>query len=207
IMQALGTQPEVRVAVTSVQLSGQDGLLICSDGLSNKVTEQEMLQVVRQASDLGAACKELVEIANNRGGEDNITVIVARFDGDALSTGTSIDGSVRAVNEDFFSEEALSAIGQLPAPAPIAGDRSTDQTPAAAEADPQAATERNDSGDVDATDLELHESRAAGRRLDYHFILIFALISFLLLAAAAYLFYTYYLKQPAQPLPVTEPVG
>lgn len=208
IMQALGTQPEVRVTVTSVQLSSRDGLLVCSDGLSNKVADHEMLEAVRQSPDLGAACKRLVEMANERGGEDNITVIIARFDGERLTEGDSIDGSVRAISEDFFSEEAMSSIsGQMnaaAAPAPAAEGASTTITapvvgPGETESSlssPAVESETPEPGDPG-------ESKPHPRsRMSYNAILFLALISLLLLAVAGYLFWVYYLKQPAEPLPV-----
>jgi serine/threonine protein phosphatase PrpC len=202
IMQALGTQPEVRVTVTSVQLSSQDGLLLCSDGLSNKVTENEMLETVRGASDLGAACTRLVDMANERGGEDNITVIIARFDGDALTAGDSIDGSVRAVNEDFFSEEAMSAIGSQ-----MAAASTSPSSPGPVEAETEGASLSPPPGS-DSPEAKTREpvdepesSSYRSRRMDYNSILIAVLISLLLIAVLVYFFYVYYLKQPAEPIP------
>jgi PPM family protein phosphatase len=211
IMQALGTQPEVRVTVTAVELSAQDGLLLCSDGLSNKVTEGEMLETVRGASDLGAACVRLVEMANERGGEDNITVIIARFDGDSLTAGESIDGSVRAVNEDFFSEEAMSAIGgQLTAAA--------SSSPAAEEVVPTAppdvfvldGTEAlppdipGESDTSEAPDALVQEKSPShsSQRMNYNSILIAVLISLLLIAVLVYFYYVYFMKQPAETIPI-----
>jgi hypothetical protein len=57
--------------------------------------------------DLTEACRTLVDKANERGGEDNITVIIARFDGEALysaSESNSITGSFRALNKGFSSD-------------------------------------------------------------------------------------------------------
>lgn len=112
IMQALGTQPTVKVALTAVELCRNDGLLICSDGLSNKIQAAEMRETAQSSSDLTAACRRLVEIANERGGEDNITVIIARFDGEALQTGTdssSITGSFKSINQDYYSDRGQAA--------------------------------------------------------------------------------------------------
>ena len=206
IMQALGTQPEVRVTVTSVQLSSQDGLLLCSDGLSNKVTENEMLETVRGASDLGQACTRLVDMANERGGEDNITVIIARFDGDALTAGESIDGSVRAVNEDFFSEEAMSAIGsQMSAATTSPSSAGAVDSTGAQEnegASPGATTDRDLPEAESQEPVDESESRSSrSRRMDYNSILIAVLISLLLIAVLVYFFYVYYMKQPAEPIP------
>jgi len=83
-MQALGTQPNVKVAMTTVWLCRGDCLLLCSDGLSNKLGPDEMKQVVEQTSDLKSACRAMIGAANERGGEDNITVVLARITGDDL---------------------------------------------------------------------------------------------------------------------------
>ena len=210
IMQALGTQPEVRVTVVSVELSSQDGLLLCSDGLSNKVAEKEMLEIVRESSDLESACSKLIEMANERGGEDNITVIIARFNGEALTAGSSISGSVKAVNEDFFSEEAMSAIGQIPTSSPSASSSEDQPTVAIGALDPADTAsgfdyDREYQGLVPGGEVETEEDQRPlneRRRMRYDLILILALVSFLLLAAATYFVYVYYIRTPAEPTPV-----
>src|SRR5256714_1206532 len=106
IMQALGTQPNVKVALTTIRLCRNDCLLLCSDGLSNKLGPDEMKQAVEQAGDLKNACRALIDIANERGGEDNITVVLARFDGEdlqAASEAQTITGSLTGVHEDYFA--------------------------------------------------------------------------------------------------------
>ncbi|MGH9825502.1 MAG: protein phosphatase 2C domain-containing protein, partial [Blastocatellia bacterium] len=118
IMQALGTSPIVQVAITSVQLYRNDYLLLCSDGLSNKVQTEEMKQVVQLSPDLAAGCRKLVEMANERGGEDNITVIIARFDGESLysaaeSSNNTITGSFEVLSEFSLSESHLEASNQF----------------------------------------------------------------------------------------------
>jgi PPM family protein phosphatase len=108
IMQAMGTQPAVKVAMTAVQLFRNDCLVICSDGLSNKIhTPDELREMIQGVGDLTEACRLLIDKANERGGEDNITVIIARFDGEALysaSESSSITGSFRALNQGYSSE-------------------------------------------------------------------------------------------------------
>ncbi len=84
ILQALGVRPEVKVALTAVALERDDYLLLCSDGLSNKIGADEMQQIVQEAESPADACHRLTELANARGGEDNITVILAQFAGDGL---------------------------------------------------------------------------------------------------------------------------
>ncbi len=108
IMQAMGTQPAVKVAMTAVQLFRNDCLVICSDGLSNKIhSPNELREMIQEVGDLTEACRLLIDKANERGGEDNITVIIARFDGEALysaSESSSITGSFRALNQGYSSE-------------------------------------------------------------------------------------------------------
>jgi PPM family protein phosphatase len=88
ILQALGAQTELTPATARIQLRRGDVLLLCSDGLSGKLRNEEIRQIVSEAGeDLAAACQSLVAEANNRGGEDNITVVLARFSGDELADG------------------------------------------------------------------------------------------------------------------------
>lgn len=85
ILQALGAQRELSPVTGRLRLRRGDMLLLCSDGLSGKLRADDIRQIVAESKgDLQAACNALVEEANNRGGEDNITVVLARFMGDEL---------------------------------------------------------------------------------------------------------------------------
>ena len=84
ILQALGTAETVQVDLTFVDLCKGDRLLVCSDGLSGMVRGDEMREVLLSTRDSLEACKELTDRANRAGGHDNITVIVAEFDGALL---------------------------------------------------------------------------------------------------------------------------
>jgi protein phosphatase len=84
ILQALGAQGDVKPVTGRIRLKRGDMLLLCSDGLSGKLRSEDILNIVDSNHDLSAACDELVAEANARGGEDNITVILARFTGDEL---------------------------------------------------------------------------------------------------------------------------
>jgi len=88
ILQALGTAETVQVDLTYVDLCRGDRLLVCSDGLSGMVRGDEMREVLLSTRDSLEACKELTDRANRAGGHDNITVIVAEFDGPALKPPT-----------------------------------------------------------------------------------------------------------------------
>ena len=85
ILQALGAQTDLTPATGRIRIRKGDVLLLCSDGLSGKLRNDEIRQIVTDSNqDLGAACTALIAEANNRGGEDNITVVLARFSGDEL---------------------------------------------------------------------------------------------------------------------------
>jgi PPM family protein phosphatase len=84
ILQALGPDPKVKVDLTHQEVRRGDVLVLCSDGLSGQVKKDEIAEIVNKNPDLSAACDKLIALANERGGPDNITVVVARFDGDGL---------------------------------------------------------------------------------------------------------------------------
>lgn len=90
ILQALGAQTDLTPATARIKIRQGDMLLLCSDGLSGKLRADEIQQIIAKTDgDLSAACDSLVQEANERGGEDNITVILARFSGDDLQKATS----------------------------------------------------------------------------------------------------------------------
>jgi serine/threonine protein phosphatase PrpC len=77
ITRALGIAPDVEVDVRTELLDGDDVYLLCSDGLSDLLNEQDMARIVySQRDSLGAAAQHLVDLANERGGTDNISVIL-----------------------------------------------------------------------------------------------------------------------------------
>lgn len=84
ILQALGVQERVDVALSQVPLRRGDVVLVSSDGLHGPVSDEEILQVLKEEPDVKRACDRLVARALEREGPDNITVVVARFDGPAL---------------------------------------------------------------------------------------------------------------------------
>src|SRR6266436_8534078 len=84
ILQALGAQGDVTPVTGRIRLRRGDTLLLCSDGLSGKLRSEDIQNIVASNEDLSKACDELIAEANNRGGEDNITVILARFSGEEL---------------------------------------------------------------------------------------------------------------------------
>jgi len=88
ILQALGTADTVQVDLTYCELQRGDTLLLCSDGLSGMVRFDEIREVMRTTPEPVEACKLLIDRANQAGGHDNVTVIVATFDGSGLAPPT-----------------------------------------------------------------------------------------------------------------------
>ncbi|HQR37170.1 MAG TPA: protein phosphatase 2C domain-containing protein [Blastocatellia bacterium] len=84
ILQALGTKRDVAVALNRLALRRGDMLLLCSDGLSGKVGAEEMLTLALDGPTIEVACRRMVTLAKERGGEDNITLILAHFSGSGL---------------------------------------------------------------------------------------------------------------------------
>jgi PPM family protein phosphatase len=85
VLQAVGVEENLRVDTKYWPLLRGDVLLVCSDGLSGMVKDPRMKEILLAAGDdVGRAAKDLVAEANENGGRDNITSIVARFDGEAL---------------------------------------------------------------------------------------------------------------------------
>jgi len=79
LLRALGANAEVAVDVEEVELMPRDVLLLCSDGLTRMVTEPEIAGTLQAAPDPATAAQKLVDLANEQGGMDNVTVIVARL--------------------------------------------------------------------------------------------------------------------------------
>jgi protein phosphatase len=76
-----GSDPGVKVELHKLAVSAGDRLLLCSDGLTEMVGDQELLAILHAEADPAAACDHLVRRANEQGGKDNITVVVAHYEG------------------------------------------------------------------------------------------------------------------------------
>lgn len=81
ILQAMGHQRDLKVAIAKLELCDRDCLILCSDGLTNEVTDDEIRDAILRARRPEDAAAELVALANERGGKDNITVIIAGIGG------------------------------------------------------------------------------------------------------------------------------
>jgi protein phosphatase len=97
ILRAVGTQPAVEVEVSApFEVSAGDEFLLCSDGLCDKVEDAEITVVWLGANDIHAACEQLIELAKERGGHDNITVGIVQV---AAENEVKTSKAVRATRE------------------------------------------------------------------------------------------------------------
>jgi protein phosphatase len=129
ITRALG--PEADVEVDAHSHAGRDGdvYLLCSDGLTGMISEEEIAAILRGSDSLEQAARDLVRAANQSGGKDNITVVLFRLAEDAVAQDTAAQGG-DAIEETVHqgltaedvrtavSEQERSAVAAPPAPAP-----------------------------------------------------------------------------------------
>ena len=171
ILQALGAHSMVNVEVNTLPLCQLDTLVLCSDGLSGKIHQDEIARIVHEASDFKSACQDLINLANERGGEDNITVVVAQFSGNGLpsppeggvdpqslarspSTPTEINWSLGAKTDPLTYEEeeipldmAAASRATEPLPVPPPPSHSQPFTSGAPKRETQERPRRNDLSD------------------------------------------------------------
>ncbi len=83
LLRALGAQKEIEVDAEEHTLFPRDVLLLCSDGLTRVVTEPEIAGTLQAENEPLRAAEKLVELANERGGPDNITVLIVRLEKDS----------------------------------------------------------------------------------------------------------------------------
>ena len=102
ILQALGPEPLVKVDLTHQQVRRNDVLVLCSDGLSGQMRADDIARIVTGTDDLAIACRRMIDLANENGGPDNITVVAVRFDG----SGLEIAEGAESVGHQVYTSEA-----------------------------------------------------------------------------------------------------
>jgi serine/threonine protein phosphatase PrpC len=114
ILQAMGQHPEVQVALGRLSLRQRDCFILCSDGLTNKVTPAEMVEIVLGAPRMDVACSRLIARANENGGEDNITVVMGGVSGDLPASlgGEQISDTLERLQEFLPPPSQVSAAGR-----------------------------------------------------------------------------------------------
>jgi protein phosphatase len=122
ITRALGTDAEVDVDTFAIDVGPGDVLLLCSDGLTTMLSDEEITGIVLESDELDAAAKALVRAANRRGGEDNITVVLVRIgDGDdTLGRLQTVDDrtTAKTIDDTLTGLEQLLGESSPPTPEP-----------------------------------------------------------------------------------------
>ncbi len=80
ITRAIGISPDAQIEVNRFDFHPGDQLLLCSDGLFKTVEKRTMVAVLNQQISLKAKCAQLIDMANDAGGPDNITVLIGKND-------------------------------------------------------------------------------------------------------------------------------
>jgi serine/threonine protein phosphatase PrpC len=91
ISRALGLRRYVEVDVKSEEALPHDVYLLCSDGLSGMVKDPQILELFQLSDDLTEACENLIAMANEAGGTDNITAVAVRIEADANGERANVD--------------------------------------------------------------------------------------------------------------------
>lgn len=79
LLRALGTETKVEMDVLTVIFEEDNMILLCSDGLSNKLSEQEMLEIIQNDQPFEDKADSFIDLANDYGGEDNITLVLIQY--------------------------------------------------------------------------------------------------------------------------------
>jgi protein phosphatase len=98
VTRSVGVGPEIEVDVVAVSepLRGGDTLVLCSDGLHGQMSDDEIAGFAMGES-LQESCHDMIELANARGGPDNITVAMLRFDREPAPAGNPIGRWLRSL--------------------------------------------------------------------------------------------------------------
>ena len=124
ILQALGVQEKVEVVLSQVSLRKGDIVLVCSDGLHGPVGDEEIKQILLEEPDLKKACDRLIARANEHEGPDNITAVVARFEGAGLADASEEDKVGFLAYDPGQDPE-----DPEPPPAPVTSEKATGEIP------------------------------------------------------------------------------
>jgi PPM family protein phosphatase len=121
ITRALGPEAEVEVERMTYPARAGDVYLICSDGLTTMVSEDDVAAILRARSSLQQAAEQLVRAANEKGGRDNITVVLFRLaeegEGQADTTtaeATMVAGGTEAIRSEDVQAAAAAAAQREP---------------------------------------------------------------------------------------------
>jgi protein phosphatase len=134
ITRALGTDPEVDIDMVTADAAPGDRFLLCSDGLTTMVGDDDILGILAAAPTLDDAARELVRAANTGGGEDNVTVVLFAVEGDEeveetlVAAPPAAGGNGQGDTDEL--EDTLTNLQPVAAPPPQAAAPLPQPTPA-----------------------------------------------------------------------------
>ncbi|MCC6801467.1 MAG: Stp1/IreP family PP2C-type Ser/Thr phosphatase [Anaerolineae bacterium] len=117
LYRALGQSDDVDVDVYEAHLRPGDRIVLCSDGLTRHVKSTEIATIIMEDDDLEVASQALIDLANARGGEDNVSVIVIAVDGEESDDDTRELKNMLVLNDDdLFVREHQVDTAEVPVP-------------------------------------------------------------------------------------------
>jgi len=119
ITRALGPEPQVEVDTMTFRARPGDLFLLCSDGLTTMLSDDDLLAILKREGSLERAARRLVKAANDRGGKDNITVVLFRLesaDDGVVEEGATLVGA-DAEAAGFTAEKVRAGVAAKRAPA------------------------------------------------------------------------------------------
>ncbi|HEX2575247.1 MAG TPA: Stp1/IreP family PP2C-type Ser/Thr phosphatase [Aquihabitans sp.] len=183
LTRALGIDMDVEVDGNTVQPFTGDRFLLCSDGLFNEVSEDQMASVLRRLADPSEAAGELVRLANEGGGRDNITVVVV----DVVDDGGRSAKASAAMADDPVADDVTRVVPAA-APAATASVEPDDDGPALANARSSLPDTGDDYG-ARNDDVFADLDRVRTRRLTWRvlgFLLLLAVVAAVVVGAIIY---------------------
>ncbi len=136
ITRALGPEPDVEVDTFTYPMRAGDVLLLCSDGLTSMISEQDVARVLASADGLDEAARALIQAANEAGGRDNITVVLFRLE--EVSSGSEEAGPMdQPTTTEEIASEAPTSAGAAASERELAGSAVAVATGPAARARPR----------------------------------------------------------------------
>jgi PPM family protein phosphatase len=131
ITRALGMQEHVSVDLQGDDATIGDCYILCSDGLSGMIEDAEILEIVSQSSNIEDACRKLIALANEHGGEDNITAVLVKIEQEPGGEKVSLSDTLPTpLTARLRENPPAGAPATAPAPVPGPADAHADTPPA-----------------------------------------------------------------------------
>ncbi len=120
ITRAIGVDVDLEIDTLTIDLQDDDEVILCSDGLTGPVNDDEIRAVLLEQDDVDAAAEALVDLANEHGGADNITVVLLRYEADPAEQRSAPPAVIRTdpsdVDRDGDWVETMGRLGTLARP-------------------------------------------------------------------------------------------